>query len=94
MILEVPRYRSHKEVQALKIAQVLVVNPDGSVTLAIDDEGFDPVTVSKEVVLRYMPLPGDYLVMYQDGYHSISPAKAFEEGYTHIKAYTHIKGKA
>jgi hypothetical protein len=31
-----------------------------------------------------MPLPGDYLVIYEDGYRSISPAKAFEDGYTRI----------
>ena len=84
MQTKMPRYRSHKEVHALKIAQVLVVNPDGSATLVIDDEGFGHVGVEKEVVSRYMPVPGDYLVVYEDGYRSISPAKAFEEGYTLI----------
>jgi len=29
-------------------------------------------------------MPGDYYVVYEDGYKSISPAKAFEEGYTLI----------
>ena len=35
-------------------------------------------------VSRYMPKPGDYFVVYDDGYESYSPAKAFEEGYTRI----------
>jgi len=30
---------------------------------------------------EYSPLIGDYLVEYGDGYHSISPQRAFEEGY-------------
>ncbi len=83
-ITKAPRYRCHKIVQALKIAQVIVVNPDASGTLAIDDDGFDTVEVSQGVLSRYVPLPGDYLVIYEDGYHSISPAKAFEEGYTRL----------
>jgi hypothetical protein len=79
-----PKYRSHKEVWALKIGDQIGVNPDGSCYLSIADGGFAPVTVPKEVVARYLPMPGDYLVTYEDGYQSISPAKAFEEGYTRI----------
>lgn len=30
---------------------------------------------------RYSPVAGDYLVRYEDGYLSISPKKAFEDGY-------------
>lgn len=82
---EMPKYRSHKEVWALKVGEGLKVNPDGSVTLQIIDPGYAPVTVAKEVVSRYMPMPGDYYVVYADGYQSISPAKAFEEGYTLVK---------
>lgn len=77
-----PKYRSHKEVWALKIGEGIVVNPNGSVILPIVDPGYAPVTVEAAVVGRYMPMPGDYYVVYSDGYKSISPAKAFEEGYT------------
>lgn len=31
---------------------------------------------------RGIPAPGDYIVIYDDGYKSWSPAKAFEDGYT------------
>ena len=82
--IEMPRYKCHKEVQALKIGEGLKIHPDGSATLPILDSGFEPVTVEKEVVSRYLPMPGDYLVIYEDGYRSISPAKAFEDGYTLI----------
>ena len=81
---QMPRYRCHKEVHALKIGEGLVVNSDGSTTLPILDDGFAPVTVEPGVVSRYVPMPGDYLVVYEDGYRSISPAKAFEDGYVRI----------
>jgi hypothetical protein len=79
---EMPRYQSHKKVHALKIGEGIVVNQDGSAVLPIADPGFGPLTVEKGVISRYVPMPGDYLVVYEDGYKSISPAKAFEEGYT------------
>lgn len=79
-----PRYRSHKEVCALRIGDSITINADGSVTLSIADGGFAPVTVKGGVVARYLPVPGDYYVRYADGYESISPARAFEDGYTRI----------
>lgn len=82
---EMPRYQSHKKVWALKIGEGITVAADGSVTLPIIDPGYEPVTVSKEVVARYLPMPGDYYVVYDDGYKSISPAKAFEDGYSLVE---------
>jgi len=79
-----PKYRSHKEVWALKIGDSIAVNQHGDATLSIADGGFAPVEVKAEVVSRYFPSPGDYYVRYADGYESISPAKAFEEGYTRV----------
>ena len=34
---------------------------------------------------KHNPEVGGYYVVYEDGYKSFSPAKAFEEGYTLIK---------
>jgi hypothetical protein len=81
---EMPRYKCHKIVHALKIADKIDVLPDGDVRLHVADGGFAPVTVPKAVVSRYFPQPGDYYVVYDDGYKSISPQKAFEEGYTRL----------
>lgn len=79
-----PQYRSHKIVSALKIGSSIEVLPDGSAMLSIANPGFVPVRVKKEVIARYVPLPGDYFVEYEDGYHSISPGNVFEAGYTLI----------
>jgi hypothetical protein len=79
--IEMPRYKSHKQVWALQIGEGLEVHSDGSVTLPIVDAGYEPVTVEKAVVQRYMPMPGDFYVVYADGYKSISPRKAFLDGY-------------
>jgi hypothetical protein len=46
------------------------------------EEGFAPFTVSAEFVAKHKPEVGGYFVVYEDGYTSFSPAKAFEEGYT------------
>jgi hypothetical protein len=79
-----PRYKCHKEVGALKIGEGVTINPDGSAVLHFQHSSFDPITVAREVVSRHLPMPGDYLVQYEDGYLSISPGKVFEEGYTRI----------
>lgn len=75
---EMPRYQSHKKVWALKIATV-----DGY-NLTFADPGYAPIRVEAGMYSRYTPVPGDYYVVYDDGYKSISPAKAFEEGYTRL----------
>jgi len=75
---EMPRYQSHKKVWALKIASV------NGHRLTFADEGYAPLLVDAPMFARYTPVPGDYYVVYDDGYKSISPAKAFEEGYTRL----------
>lgn len=75
---EMPRYKCHKEVWALKIKDV------SGCTITPDEEGYAPFEVSQELYLRYTPTAGDYYVVYADGYKLFSPAKAFEEGYSRI----------
>jgi RyR domain len=79
---ELPRYKSHKTVQALKIARIETFSHSYGVTLHPADEGYTPFQVSSEFVAKHQPQPGGYFVRYDDGYTSYSPAKAFEEGYT------------
>ena len=76
--VEMPRYQSHKKVWALKIAAV------DERRLSFAESGYAPILVEHNMFARYTPVPGDYYVVYDDGYKSISPAKAFEEGYTRI----------
>lgn len=94
---ELPRYKCHKEVWALKIKAVdfdyeaasqMNRETDGSATITPAEEGYAPFKVSQEYVskhFRFLPRPqivGGYYVLYSDGYQSFSPARAFEEGYT------------
>jgi hypothetical protein len=75
---EMPRYKCHKEVSALRIKEV-----SGN-TLSFWEPLFAPIEVDPKIFSRYTPVPGDYYVVYDDGYKSISPAKPFQEGYTPI----------
>lgn len=71
-----PRYQSHKKVWALKIGGV------ENMTITPADEGYLPFIVDPQWILKHKPEAGGYYVVYDDGYASFSPAKAFEEGYT------------
>jgi hypothetical protein len=81
---EMPKYKCHKEVWALKIAGIsLPQNEAGSAELGFE-QSFAPILMPKDWLDRYNPEVGGYYVVYKDGYSSYSPAKAFEEGYTRI----------
>ena len=80
---EWPRYQSHKIVQAAKIVAVTVHL--GRVT------AMDVRPVEGGPTEQFMPTQegmadrvgvGDWAMLYPDGFKSVSPAKAFEEGYT------------
>jgi hypothetical protein len=86
---EMPKYRSHKTVWALKIASVVdPTNPgdetDGSRVLTFEDSEYAPMRVAHAFVRKHDPKAGGYYVVYEDGYASWSPAEAFESGYTRI----------
>jgi hypothetical protein len=79
---EFPRYKSHKTVWALEIDGVgAKASFAGDRILTFRDEGYDPIMAPSEMFARYVPIPGDFLVQYEDGYRSFSPRKAFLEGY-------------
>lgn len=80
---EMPKYKSHKEVWALKIAGV-EINKDKSAVLAFEDNGYAPLTTEAGWGKKFEGSEEDkgYYVVYSDGYKSWSPTKAFEDGYT------------
>ena len=82
---EMPKYRCHKVVHALKIER-LEVPDDPSLGLLVvpADEGFAPFHVDVEWVGRHTPEAGGYYVVYEDGYTSFSPGVPFENGYTRL----------
>lgn len=83
---EIPRYKCHKEVRAMKIKAI--VPPIGHPTpgmhriLEWEDPAFAPTPVPEDWIRRHNPEPGGYYVAYEDGYISYSPAEPFEKGYT------------
>lgn len=79
-----PQYQCHKKVWALKINRV-VFNDDESGMLHFEEEGYDPIRVDYKFMKKHYPQPGFYFVIYSDDYNSVSPAQAFEEGYTLIE---------
>lgn len=86
VMAQMPKYRSHKEVWALKIKAVQQVGD--SVIMHFENESFSPRQESTEN--RPKPDVGWYFVQYENSYHSFSPAKSFEEGYALVD--TKIKG--
>lgn len=95
---ELPKYKCHKEVWALKIKEVkcLLDFPDGDevftkqigtrgAKLIFEDAGYAPIEVSLAYLIKHNPRVGGYYVVYKDGYQSFSPAAEFEDGYTLIK---------
>ena len=91
---EMPRYKCHTEVWALKIkaitfdrdaAQRENRETDGSAIITPAEEGYAPLRVDFDYVRKHKPEAGGYYVVYADGYKSFSPAKAFEDGYTLVR---------
>lgn len=86
-----PRYKCHKEVVALKIKAIRkipvslgrTIGGDGAYLTPMED-GYEPIYVDYDYLLKHKPKELGYYVVYDDGYASFSPAKAFEEGYTRI----------
>ena len=89
---EMPRYKCHKEVWALKIKAIEQAPADqerchasGDWYLTPEDDACGPVLVGHDsYVAKHKPEVGGYYVVYADGYKSYSPAQAFEEGYSRI----------
>lgn len=91
---ELPRYKCHKEVGALKIAKLepscgnRPAEPneetDGGAFMTPVEQEYLPFKLPATFMRKHSPQVGGYYVMYQDGYSSYSPAEAFESGYTRI----------
>lgn len=83
-----PRWKCHKEVNAFKIREIKMIgeppvnSTDQRAMLVSTDGG--SVIVTAEYIRKHRPQIGGYYVLYEDGYHSFSPAAAFESGYARI----------
>ena len=91
---EMPKYKCHKKVHALKIADLQPAcgnhpakdfeETDGGLILTPAEKGFAPFKIDFTYRSKHSPQIGGYYVVYEDGYKSFSPAIAFEDGYTKI----------
>lgn len=80
-VSKLPMWQCHKRVRASKIVEI--ADPDVGYKEAVLECG-ERVQLDRDITARYWPQVGDYIVVYDDGYMSISPAKSFEDGYTRV----------
>ena len=90
--VEMPKYKSHKEVWALKIKAIVIDDElpqrgrnrysDGSAIITPEEEGYAPFKVDHAYMHKHKPFVGGYFVQHEGGYKSFSPAEAFEGGHT------------
>lgn len=90
--MNLPKYKSHKTVAAAKI--IGLEDDDTVLVLEITGQA-EPsrVIMSVDWLVRNKPVVGGYYVVYNDGYASFSPAKAFEEGYTALAQHVPAVGE-
>lgn len=77
---KLPLYECHKRVRAAKI----VTSDEEREHLTLFLEGGREWPTTLEWCLKHVPQIGGYLVVYEDGYVSYSPAGPFEAGYLPI----------
>ena len=83
--MQMPKYKCHKEVWALKIAKIENIDEEHAIITPVEID-YAPFEVNAAYVKKHDPKVGGYYVVYKDGYKSFSPAEAFEDGYTKIQA--------
>lgn len=87
--MKLPQYKSHKIVGA---AQILALNwiDEKMVDLVLKGQDL-PYRVTAAKIEKHKPDTGWYLVQYEDGYISFSPAESFENGNTKIPDYEWVE---
>jgi len=80
---QLAEWQCHKVVKAGRLITLVHDADDGGFVLTVEDANGVPckVTVPEDFFARGAPIVDDYIVVYEDGYKSWSPKKAFEEGY-------------
>jgi hypothetical protein len=78
-----PRWKCHKEVRGAKIEEIREHGDAGATFILhrADTDELIELDLNRAWIDRFKPHVGGYLVIYDDGYHSFSPGKQFEEGY-------------
>lgn len=88
--VELPRYRCHKEVEALKIKQIEIREPqdpmhsDQEVWIIPADEDQEAFKVEWEFVNRFKPEAGMYWVKSAEGHEGALPAELFDKEFSRL----------
>jgi len=78
--MKLKSYKCHKIVQAAAI--LYITSDEHNVFVTLESEPEVPHPLDPSITNRYLPVKGDYLVQYEDGYLSFSPKDVFEAGYS------------
>ncbi|WP_411684713.1 Gp49 family protein [Aeromonas caviae] len=82
-------YQSHKKVHAAVISEVHPCDEHGNfmidITSPLNADITIPYMVTPDMVARFTPSIGDYIVLYENDYVSFSPKDVFEGGYLMIE---------
>lgn len=85
--MDFPLYQCHKRVRAAKIIAIcgnqLKLEIPAERPNEIAYQAIEPVSI--EFLRKHSPQVGGYYVVYEDGYISYSPEKAFEDGYKQVR---------
>lgn len=78
-----PRYESHKIVQATPIVAIRTSSIEGRILFVQPhpDQPIERFEPTEPAMAARAEIDG-YAVIYSDGFRSVSPKKAFEDGYT------------
>lgn len=82
LLKDLPQYQCHKIVKGSKIVEMEMQGSGGALVKLEDKE--EPVMLMADFFLRFKPAVGAYIVVYEDGYVSVSPTDAFESGYARL----------
>ena len=77
------KYKCHKEVRAAEI-HMISVGPETIITFDDNEPIHFTYIEYQNMIVRYKPKRGDFLVIYEDGYQAFSPRSAFLSGYSKI----------
>lgn len=77
-------YRSHKTVKAVKCSEIRRVPQEDGSHPQLQADDMNLYAVDANIFARGEPTGAFYIVEYEDGYRSWSPAEAFEKGYKEL----------
>lgn len=82
---EMPKYKCHKEVWALKIQSISTERRmDWDSFIELKEKGYTKIKLDKGFIEKHKPQVWWYYVVYEDWYKSYSSAEVFESWYTKI----------